>query len=278
MTESDGHVVKQIFGSKWIANGFPKSGTHLLSHMLYPIAPFQEGTEGGYFEQPWAATFRGYSWTLDWVPVEQICFRMGRIGNGKSVKAHLGHDPKLAEFIRLLGALHVFIYRDLRDVAVSQAFHILNASDERLAHPAPEKYDREDFDALLLQVIEGHAGFPGLVERWEAWAPWLDEDWTIPVTFENLREDPKRYAKNIFVAGMQRAGQNFGVDVDFDPHGVDVVTDTMVQFTRQDASPTFRKGKVGGWREHFKECHVEALKATGGYDWLYRLGYERTAA
>ena len=275
MKEQPESLAQQIFNTKWIANGFPKSGTHLLTMLINPLAPLEGPTSAGYFDQPWAGTFKDNSWTNERQKLERTTFHIGRIGNGHMIKAHLGYDPELARFIYLTGAIHVMIYRDLRDVAVSQAHHILNCDNERLAHPAPELYDREDFDKLLLQVINGHERFPTLVQRWEQYAPWLDDDWAFCIKYEDLLADTRRWARQIFTAAMVFTGRRFNVSITLDKHGTDVLVDTMVRVaSNREKSPTFRKGQPGNWREVFKPQHVEALKATGGDKWLIELGYE----
>lgn len=40
------------------------------------------------------------------------------------------------------------------------------------------------------------------------------------------------------------------------------------------SSPTFRKGEIGSWKEHFTELHKEQFKASGLEEILIRLGYE----
>lgn len=267
-------IAQQVFAAKWLANGFPKSGTHLLAHMLRAIAPYEGPTEAGYFEQPWAGTFKGNSWTLLKVPVEHTTFRIGRIGNGHMVKAHLGYDEEIARFIYLMGANHCFMYRDLRDVAVSQAYHILESDSERLSHPAPHLYDRENFDNLLMQVIVGHRGFPSVIERWESYAGWLDDDWTLALRYEDVLAEPRAWARYIFEAAMNRMGERFRVKVTLIPDARDAVVDVMARMgERRDKSPTFRRGEPGNWREEFTPEHVAAFKAQDR-GWLVKLGYE----
>ena len=41
-----------------------------------------------------------------------------------------------------------------------------------------------------------------------------------------------------------------------------------------DASPTFREGKTGGWREAFTDRHKRLFKESDAGGWLVRLGYE----
>jgi len=277
MPDDKERLAQQIFEAKWIANGFPKSGTHLLVRTLLPIAPLASPTEAGYFKQPWAGTFKDNSWSLRRQPIKQTTFRIGRVGNGKMIKAHIGYDNEIANFIDHLGAMHILIYRDLRDVAVSQAYHILNAEDsDHLEHPHPEAYDRENFDELLLQVITGHSDYPGLIERWEAFAPWLDDPWTYCVKFEDMIAEPHLWTKRIWSQAMHKMGQRFGVNISFDPDGANTVVELMVYSAKQrQLSPTFRKGVSGEWRQEFTERHIQMFNERGGAEWLIKLGYER---
>lgn len=267
-------ITQQIFEAKWIANGFPKSGTHLLAHMLRAIAPYEGPTESGYFEQPWAGTYFDNSWSMERQPLEKTAFHIARISNGHMIKAHLAYDEELARFIYLAGIQHVIIVRDLRDVAVSQAFHIIQADNKRLSHPEPDAYDRDDFDAVLLDVILGKGRFPGVVRRFAAYAPWLDDEWTSVVHYEYVLEHAEDTARDLFVAAMSKMGERFGVSVSFDKGGLQAVAHAMaVVGLDTRSSPTFRRGSPGNWREYFNAQHSEAFLAEGGEMWLDRLGY-----
>lgn len=273
----DNPIAQQVFDAKWVVNGFPKSGTHMLVQLVHPIAAFQPGTEDGLFEKPWSGTFLDNSWTNRWAPIEQTCFKIGRIGNGRMLKAHLGYIPELARFMHLLGVIHLFIYRDLRDVAVSQAYHIINSSQATLVHPEPEVFTRlGGFDQVLAAVITGHGRFPGVVHRWQHYAGWLTEHSVLTLKFEDVRTDPKRWAQIVFKYAMKRSAATWGRKVEFDPHGLEVLTTVMAkQITRTDQSPTFRKGQIGDWREEFRPYHVDLWRAEDTEQWLGRLGYEK---
>lgn len=269
-------IAQEVFDAKWVCDSFPKSGTHLLHSMVSVIAQPQRGTEAGYFDQPWAGTFRGNSWTNKRIDLEWTCYKLGRIGNGRSVKAHLGYDEELANFMRLLRVVHIFIYRDLRDVAVSQTYHIINASDERLAHPNPEAYPLDDFDEVLKRVIVGHRLFPGVIDRWVEYAPWLDVDWTMKVRFEDLRDQPEVWAENIFKFAMEDHASCWHREVEYDPLGLRSLVHVMAQMSqRREESPTFRRGVSGEWKEAFTEDHVQLWKEHDPDRWLVKLGYEQ---
>lgn len=271
-------VVQQIFDARWICNGFPKSGTHLLVQMVNPVARYNPGTEAGLFKKPWTGTFAHNSWTNERVSLEQTCFKAGRILPGHMLKAHLGHSEELERFLYLLGVVHVFIYRDLRDVAVSQAYHILNSDDERLAHPEPELYrGLGGFGEVLSAVIGGLGRYPGVLARWRHYAPWLDVNWVLSVRYEDLRADPEAWAERIFCHGMNRSAATWNREVGFEESGLRAVINVMVKAsTLREKSPTFRKGNVGDWRDEFGPGHVRLFKETDGDGWLVRLGYEES--
>lgn len=275
MKDGEG-LVQQIFEARWICNGFPKSGTHLLVQMVHPLAPYQGGTDAGIFVRPWAGTFLDNSWTNRWSPIEQTCFKCGRVENGHMVKAHLGYLPELERFLYLLGVIHLFIYRDLRDVAVSQAWHIINAASDKLAHPRPEAYPQDDFDETLALVIAGTGEFPGVISRWSYYKGWLTVPWVMSLRYENLLDEPQEWAGRIFRYAMRQHADRWGKKVSFDPDGLEMVTRVMAKASQnREKSPTFREGKTGGWRDAFTERHCALWREYDPRHYLVTLGYER---
>lgn len=275
-----GGITQKVFDAKWICNGFPKSGTHLLSMMVRPVAPPTPNPESGLLSA-WAGTHAGNSWTGMRMPLEWTCFKSGRVENGHMIKAHLAHDEELERFLYLLGAVHIFIYRDLRDVAVSQAFHIMNSQSDKLLHPNRDKYMKlGSYDNILLAVIEGLDEFPGIIERWEMFSSWLDVDWVLSVKFEDLLNEPKKWAENIFKFAMRRSTNTWSrgdkkLNLEFDEDGMDLLTSTMVEVSQmKKKSPTFRKGITGEWKERFYPIHKEAFIEEDKEKWLVELGYE----
>lgn len=269
-------IAEQVFDVKWVVNGFPKSGTHLMVQLIQPLAPYQEPTDAGFFQKPWSGTFIDNSWSLRWAPIEQTCFKLARINNGRMLKAHLGYIPELERWMYLSGMIHVFIYRDLRDVAVSQAYHIINSEPDHLVHPGADEYRAlGGFDEILAAVITGLGRFPGLVNRWQYFENWLHVPWVFSAKFEQVLAEPKWWAERIFKHAMKRSAHTFERKVTFDPHGLDVLTTVMANASKQrEKSPTFRKGNVGDWQEEFKGHHIDLWKTHDTEKWLERLRYE----
>lgn len=265
------------FAATYYLNGFPKSGLHLAACMLRPIAhPLVD--RDGFFTHPWAGTFLGNSWTNDWAPFEQTLYKVSRLRDGHYLKAHTGYHDEVERFLFYSGVAHVFIYRDFRDVAVSQAHHVLHEDDTRFAHPAKGLYRQMDsFDDVLAAVITGIGEYPGVMDRWQHYAGWLDCDWTHAVRYEDLHSNRVDAAKGILRYALQRVPTFFSKTANFNEDAVQMVAESMADAgDRTDASPTYRKGAVGDWRGHFTDEHVDLFKKTDTEDWLVELGYEQT--
>ena len=258
------------FPPQYLINGFPKAGLHLIEQMVSQVVPPMESSH--LHTSPWIGTFKHNSWTNELGNMAQFYYRLARLSPGHYLKGHVGHLPELATFCDRAGIGVIFVYRDLRDVVVSQAHHVLNPSP-LTKHEDKGFFAKMGFDDTLLACIEGIGPYPGIVSRWEQYAGWLDEP-VLHVKYEDARADPKGVAEWIVQYGVKQVTGIFEIEIQFGDE-LAVLTDKMVAAqARQKESPTFRKGKVGGWREAFKPQHYEAFKRTGGADWLVRLGYE----
>lgn len=268
---------EEDFRPKWYLNGFPKSGLHWLALMMMPVARPQF-EDHALWNQPWAGTFRDNSWTNDGVPTERVCYKIGRLQDGRFLKGHCGYRTEIEEFLWYAGIATVFLYRDPRDVAVSQAFHVLSEDDHKMAHPNKELYKAMDsFEEVLRAVIVGVEGFPGVMARWANYATWLDVEWALKLRFEEMKADPHATAMTILRYGLHRASGIFGLEPTIIEENLEQVASWMVASGNQtDRSPTFRKGAVGDWREHFTPELRALFEQTDRDNWIERLGYEPT--
>ena len=258
---------------KFLISGMTKSGLHLLEQMVQAVADPLPTT---LVASVWWSTIQLDAFAEQWADPETAMHQVAYLQPGQYVKGHVAYRPDVAEFMRLAGVAHVFITRDLRDVAVSQAHHILS-DNPRLIHNAKETYRMlGGFDEVLGAVIAGMGPYRGVVRRWAEWyAPWLDVEWVLQRRYEDCVARPQEAALEIIKYGLTRALAGFDVAHMFDANWLREKAAVAVGNVEQrERSVTFRKGQPGEWREAFTERHIALWKANDPGDWITRLGYE----
>ena len=245
-------------------NGFPKAGLHLAELMV---------------NTTWKPVNKKYNWygTSAWHTEArnlETAPKLAVIQNGQYLKGHANYNEYLCEMLIGLEIGMVFVYRDLRDVAVSQAYHILSKNEE-LLHPARDFYP-DDFDDVLTLVIAGLGEYDGLLERWRKFEPWLDTFWVFSVRYDELLKRPEKAAGRFFEYYYSLALQHAGIDgVKIDKAIKDKMVKAMVSRMKSHDTVTFRKGKTGQWRYEFKPQHIELFKRYDTDNALLRLGFEK---
>jgi hypothetical protein len=261
-----------IFSPKWYLMGFPKSGTHLLESLMRPFVHRMPPTQ--LHPRQWVGTFEDNSWSDKWNDLQRTMYDFGQLRPGHYFLGHCGYREDLERFLYNLGIAFVMIYRDLRDVAVSQLHHCIDDNDV-WTHPDKELYRAMSYDDALAAVITGVGKFTGLLDRWELYAPWLKVDWVLNVKYEDILADPGGEAKNIVEYGLARLAGIWDWKLHAPGPGLADLTHEMAKMSRDtDKSPTFRRGVSGGWRDVFKPRHCELFKQYDRNNWLVRLGYE----
>jgi len=244
-------------------DGFPKSGLHLAELMVASL----------YHPNPRKVWFGTNAWTTEKNNMDKLA-ALATIDKGHYMKGHSGYD---AEFDRMLTGLQigmVFIYRDLRDVVVSQAYHILS-SDEHLKHPARELYPN-NLQGVMKCVIEGIGDFDGIFPRWMSYEKWLHKSWVYPVKYDELLKRPHKVAKGFieYVISLELYHTN-QEQAHIDKEHFHDTVEHIVKNTRNKGTVTFRKGKAHQWRYEFTPELVELFKEHDTDNMLVRLGFEK---
>ena len=254
-------------GPKLYLNGFPKSGTHFLEGMALPILPPANAKNN------WMGTFAGFGFSTEWSHVDGFSAMIKEMPPQRFVKGHLGWRPEYAEEFKKHRWCKAFIYRDLRDVVVSAAYHAQR--EKGAAFPEKELYQAMEFDEVLKRIITGDENIDGVMDRWELYAPWLDEDWVLKLAFEDVIAS-REWACEIFIKYLfGRTGSYYGEKpvIEYDVFNK-WMNRLMNQLAHPETSCTYRKGKTNEWKSHFTEEHKELFKETDKNNWLIRLGYE----
>ncbi len=243
-------------------NAKPKSGSHLLLQILNgfcQIMPY------AYVAAEPVRTVKpaGGRRTPDEVAADLRRFPRGVIGWG-----YVDATPENLAVLCQPGRVNYFIYRDPRDMLVSQVFFATDMHEEHGMHAYYQSLP--DFGARLQVAITGierdGLKMVSVKRRYEGVFQWLEQPGVICLRFEDLIE--KRDATlNAMLDEVGRTGYNI-------PTPREQALEILVEAIQPRKSHTFRAGKTGGWKEYFTEEHKALFKEIAG-DLLVRLGYEK---
>jgi len=246
-----------IFG-----NSKPKSGSHLLLQILNGFTQIM----------PYAYTVAE--------PVRTIRPDGGR-RTVDSIVADLRNQPKHAigwgyveaspENVAVLcqpERVNYFIYRDPRDMLVSQVFF---ATDMHKGHGMHDYYQSlPDFDARLKVAITGidqdGLKMVSVCERYAGVFEWLAQPHVMCIRFEDLINNRD---KTLLAMLDQVEKTSYKI-----PTPREKALEILVEAINPKKSHTFRSGKTGGWVDHFSDENKALFKEVSG-DLLERLGYEK---
>ncbi|MEX2093799.1 MAG: sulfotransferase domain-containing protein [Pirellulales bacterium] len=244
-----------------LANSFPKSGTHLLVQII-------EGLPGrvnyGAFLGSEISSFQLRERSSD----STRRFIRGFVP-GEIIRGHLYYEPQYAEELAARHAVHYFIYRDPRDVVVSEAHYLRDMNRWHRLHPYFRKAASIE-DAIMLSIngLEppvGRINYPNIAARFASYSGWLERNDCLSIRFEDLvSERQPELVRQIAEFYAPRTGT---------PFDVDAAVQTMSTLIAPQKSHTFRSGKKAGWQREFTPAHRERFAELAG-DLLVRLGYE----
>lgn len=252
-----------------ICNSYPKSGTHLLYQILYSIPGLQK-------------------WD-DIVSVQALCgimnapshirWKVGSAPNDSIIRSHLMHCDEILEALREFSCKILFIYRDLRDVAVSHARWVTK-EDRIFLH---DIYTQSaNFDDQLMRSIRGvpvgtplgsNVSQPDIGADFARWQGWITDPDVCAVKFENLVGERGGGSEEKRLYIVEKILDH--LEVNLSPQQIKLRFSSNAM--NPEESHTFKKGgkgSIGGWKTKFKESHKEAFKKVAGQT-LIELEYEQ---
>jgi len=251
------HEAPPIFG-----NSKPKSGSHLLLQILNgftQIMPYK------YVDADPIRTITsdGRRRTADEIGADLKRVYQGVIGWG-----YVDATPENASFLTETGRVNYFIYRDPRDMLVSQVFF---ATDMHEGHGMHEYYNSlPDFGERLKVAITGidqdGLKMVSVKQRYEGVFQWLEQRNIMCIRFEDLINN-----RDATLLSMLDEVEKTGYKI---PTPRDDALSVLVDAIQPKKSHTFRSGKTGGWKQYFTDEHKSLFKDVAG-DLLVRLGYEQ---
>ena len=246
------------------ANSFPKSGTHLLTQILQGFSSVGPVVESGL---PAVVTFNGQTGRQR--SPDEILSDLERLLPGDIAYGHLHAQSPAVDFLRRDGIAAYFILRDPRDVVVSHVHYITEMETGHIHHTYYTQ-TLTDFDQRLRTSILGMPGeeipFPDIAQRFAPYLGWLEQPQVLSLRFEELITDRDQALDRVLDHAVQRG---FPLLIDC-PTALQRLAGSIDPLR----SPTFRSGKIGGWKEKFSPDNKALFKETAG-DLLVRLGYEQ---
>jgi sulfotransferase 6B1 len=245
-----------IFG-----NSKPKSGSHLL---LQVLNGFTQIMPYAYVAAEPVRTIRkdGVRRTAD-----RILEDLRAIPQGVIVWGYIEASPENVAFLCQQGRVNYFIYRDPRDMLVSQVFFATEMHEGHGMHAFYKSLP--DFGERLKVAITGidrdGLKMVSVRQRYEGVFQWLEQPGVMCIRFEDL-VNLRDATLNAMLDEVEKTGYIIPT-----PRGK--ALKILVEAIQPYKSHTFRAGKTGGWKEHFSEEHRKLFKDVAG-DLLVRLGYE----
>jgi hypothetical protein len=252
-------VAPPLFG-----NAKPKSGSHLL---LQVLAGFVEIMPCTYVQ---ADPVRTISRRGDRRSPEAILKELRRIPPGVIGWGYVEPTAENVSWLCRPGRVNYFIYRDPRDLLVSQVFFATDMYEDHGMHAYYKSLP--DFATRLnvaitgidqdgLRMVDVGRRFAGVLE-------WLRQPHVLCLRYEDLMLH-RRETLSAMLAEVEKAGYEM-------PTPRPQAIARLERAVRPQKSRTFRSGRIGGWREYFTPEHKRLFLDVAG-DLLVRLGYESDA-
>ena len=196
------------------------------------------------------------------VGAEGLAGVLVKLRAGQVVLAHLPFDAAYPELLERQGVRTLFVIRDPRDIAVSLAHYIEGRGDHPLHFVYSSRPDeRSRIELAILGDADVRPPAPSLESLLAGFAGWL-ESGALVVRFEELIGER---------GGGEGAAQARAVTDIYSYLGLEPSTGLAEQLF-STASPTFRTGQIGQWRERF-DPELEALFQREAGGWMEVYGY-----
>jgi len=243
-------------GPKIFANSIPKSGTHLLRHILAMMP--------GIIDR-WT-----YHYAENIVPYKKQlrCAKKGQI-----ISAHMPWENGLGDYLEEVGLKNFLMVRDIRDICVSSAHYCSKDKRHRLYTYFNSLDSWSDRLSAVINGIDASKLADGIrsksiVEHLDAFMPWLDDPQCLIIRFEDLVGEKGGGTVDRQLKTINQIAKHIDIALS-DCNIIDIMQNSFTSKTK-----TFRKGQIGGWKDEFDSKNIELIKRVAGKQ-LIKLGYEK---
>jgi hypothetical protein len=242
----------------FIVSSVPKSGTHLMHQIINGVPSLShniKNQESKFFVNNPPKGF-----------YEDHLSRLKTLKPNEFGLGHLHFTPRYANMLKQLHLKHIFVYRDPRDVLTSLTYFIPEKWPTHPLHQPFKKLSTKERALTLIRGIQGN--FPNFMDYFGPFYGWLNDRNSLHVSFEQLvgSQSSRQQALHNII--------HFLWNNQSTPLPVNRVVQVMERNINPNQSRTFRKGKIGSWKEEFDEETKNAFKDVAG-QLLIETGYEK---
>ncbi|HGY54742.1 MAG TPA: hypothetical protein ENK44_03480 [Caldithrix abyssi] len=244
-----------------LANSIPKSGTHLLINILKSLPSVRDW--GNFLASTPSFTFRELS-------LETVRKKIEYFVPNELIGAHLFYNQETDAALRQKQVIHYFVYRDPRDIVVSEAHYLAEMNRWHFLHSyfksLPDMESRIELSIKGLGDLPGERKYPNIAKRLSYFIPWINNGHVFAIKYEELISDKKTEAINGILTHY--ASKQSVLD------SKENLIEQILKNINPKNSHTFRTGKAGNWKTVFTERQKDLFKEIAG-DLLIELGYEK---
>jgi hypothetical protein len=249
-----------------LANAIPKSGTHLLVQILEAV-PGLRNFDVMLVSLP-SLSYRERS-------PSDLLHRIDSVLPGELVSGHLFHEAEYAQRLRRRGIAQVFIYRDPRDIAISEAMYLTYMTRWHAMHTRFRRLPDDD-SRISLSICglppDETVVYGNIRQRILPFLGWLGAAGVCAVKYEDLLgPDRERHLLRIAEFVQEQADQLApGLRGSL---GTQAMAGLMTASIKPTRSRTFRSGGTAKWVSRFTAEHHREFRQVAG-DLLERMGYD----
>ena len=232
-----------------IANSFPKSGTHLLIQILQAIPNIRD--LGNFIVSRPSLTYKERNHI-------KIVDSINNTFENELVSAHITYHDDYLKFLKEKKSVVYFIYRDPRDVVISEAEYLFSMNKFHYLHKyfkrIPDLNNRIKFSMLGDEYINTGRNYKNIKERYLEYYQWIQSEYCYSIKYEDLIGiNKEKEIYNMFEYYLSCNNSDFDIDV---------MVKKALSLIEPRKSHTFRRGGSCNWKSLFSDENKKLFKNT----------------
>ncbi|MFY0626297.1 MAG: sulfotransferase domain-containing protein [Reichenbachiella sp.] len=219
-----------------LVNSFPKSGTHLLMQIVESLPDHSQ--YGNFLASTPSFSFKE-------VDPKRMAQSILKILPGEIVGGHIHCSEEVKKAISQINCFHLFIFRDARDVTVSEAYYLgnMNRWHKMSKHFRALSTDLDRVKLSLYGMPDKNIDYPNVCERFAKYSDWLGSDNVICFKYEDFISARREECLTLLVDKYLNFSKR--------SNSKSQLLDQMRKSIDPTKSHTFRSGKDQQWKKYY---------------------------